>query len=49
MLGSGEQTLVVAKKFGLTAGRVSQLRGLFESSWERLQEEPADRGVQCDA
>ena len=37
MLAVGEKTGVVATRFGLTAGRISQLRTLFERSWEGLQ------------
>ena len=40
MLASGEKTGVVARRFGLTAGRISQLRTLFERSWQRLQDGP---------
>jgi hypothetical protein len=36
-LASGERTCAVAKKFGLTAGRVSQLRAWFRSAWEQFQ------------
>ena len=38
MLAGGEKTSVVAKSFGLTASRISNLRALFERSWQRLQD-----------
>ena len=46
MLATGEKTGVVAERFGLTAGRVSQLRSLFETSWQQLQGELGDREPQ---
>ena len=46
MLATGEKTGVVAKRFGLTAGRVSQLRTFFESSWQRLQGELTGQEIQ---
>jgi hypothetical protein len=36
-LASGEGTAVVAQRFGLTAGRVSQLRRRFQKDWMTLQ------------
>jgi hypothetical protein len=38
-LALGEQTKIVAQRFGLTAGRISQLRGWFRRHWERFQAE----------
>ena len=38
-LDHGEQTNVVAQRFGLTAGRVSQLRAWFRNHWEHFQTE----------
>ena len=38
-LSSGDTTGVVAERFGLTAGRVSQLRRKFEQLWRRFQGE----------
>lgn len=35
-LASGERTLDVAKRFGLTPGRISQYRVLFRDRWERF-------------
>ncbi len=36
-LALGEQTSAVAQRFGLTAGRVSQLRAWFRIHWEQFQ------------
>lgn len=36
-LASGQRTLAVARKFGVTEGRVSQLRREFERSWQHFQ------------
>jgi hypothetical protein len=36
-LALGEPTSVVARRFGLTAGRISQLRGWFRAQWEQFQ------------
>jgi hypothetical protein len=38
-LALGEKTKVVAQRFGLTCGRISQLRGWFRRHWERFQSE----------
>jgi hypothetical protein len=38
-LAVGEPTSVVARRFGLTAGRVSQLRSWFRAQWEQFQGE----------
>jgi hypothetical protein len=40
ILASGENTLVVAKKFNLSAGRISQLRREFRDSWLKFLGEP---------
>jgi len=37
-LALGEQTAVVARRFGLTAGRISQLRASLQSQWIRFQQ-----------
>jgi DNA-directed RNA polymerase specialized sigma24 family protein len=39
MLAGGESTSEAAKKFGVTAGRISQLRLWLKESWERFQGE----------
>jgi hypothetical protein len=39
-LGMGCTTAEVADKYGLTAGRISQLRRSFEKSWAEFQHEP---------
>jgi uroporphyrinogen-III synthase len=39
-LARGEGTGKVARMFGLTAGRVSQLRRELAESWEEFQGEP---------
>jgi hypothetical protein len=36
-LAQGESTSETARRFGLTAGRISQLRGWFRAHWERFQ------------
>ena len=36
-LAAGETTGDAARKFGVTAGRISQLRGWLKASWERFQ------------
>jgi hypothetical protein len=36
---SGEQTKAVADRFGISQGRVSQLRRKFEREWQMLQGE----------
>jgi len=36
-LAGGEQTGSVAQQFGLSCGRVSQLRSWFRAAWERFQ------------
>jgi len=41
-LAAGERTRDTAKKFGLTAGRVSQLRGKLKRNWEKFQGEAVD-------
>lgn len=41
-LASGERTMAVAKKFGISEGRVSQWRKTFPDSWERFQSGNAD-------
>jgi len=38
-LASGETTMVVAERFGLSDGRVSQLRRKFEKLWRTFQGE----------
>ena len=38
MLAAGEKTSVVAKTFGLTPSRISNLRTLFARSWQRLHD-----------
>ncbi len=35
-LAVGETTNAVAQQFGLSAGRISQLRNLFRAHWERF-------------
>jgi len=39
LLAKGETTGATARKFGLSAGRVSQLRGELERSWQVFQAE----------
>jgi hypothetical protein len=38
-LALGEPTCVVARRFGLTPGRISQLRAWFHAHWEQFQTE----------
>jgi hypothetical protein len=40
-LAFGFSTSEVAKKYGVTAGRISQLRRILESSWTDFQGENA--------
>jgi hypothetical protein len=42
-LAAGEFGRGTAKKFGLTAGRISQLRAELKRNWERFQGEQADQ------
>jgi hypothetical protein len=46
-LALGETTNAVAQQFGLSAGRVSQLRGWFLAQWEQFQ--GGERSVGCVA
>ena len=50
MLARGEKTGAVANEFGLSAGRISQLRARFEASWESFQggSNPQDVGTSCE-
>lgn len=48
-LMAGERTLDVSKKFGLSPGRVSQLRREFQEDWERFTADPSDAQVPCAA
>jgi hypothetical protein len=41
-LATGQGTRETAKQFGLTAGRVSQLRGTLKRNWEKFQREATD-------
>ncbi len=41
-LAKGETTKAAAAKFGITAGRISQLRGELEESWEEFQQQAAE-------
>ena len=40
LLATGESTSVVAKRFRVTAGRISQLRRELEALWHQFQGEP---------
>jgi len=40
ILATGETTNAAAKKFGVSAGRISQLRRELEASWAAYQGEP---------
>ena len=40
-LMAGERTLEVADKYGLSPGRVSQMRTQFRDGWRRFQDGPA--------
>jgi DNA-binding NarL/FixJ family response regulator len=40
-LACGCSTSEVARKYGVTAGRISQLRRTFEESWAAFQQEAA--------
>ena len=41
VLAAGETTGAVARRFGLSPGRVSQLRVMFRDHWERFQGAPS--------
>jgi hypothetical protein len=41
-LGAGEATVRVARRFRLSAGRISQLRREFQQDWRAFHGEPAD-------
>ena len=41
-LAAGERTGDVARKFGVSAGRVSQMRGQLKESWEAFGEDGDD-------
>jgi hypothetical protein len=41
-LAAGETGRDTAKKFGLTAGRISQLRNELKRNWQAFQGEPAE-------
>ena len=41
VLATGETTKTAARKFRVSAGRISQLRREFEDSWADFQGEPA--------
>jgi len=43
-LMTGERTQDVSRKFGLTAGRISQLRRDFMEDWRRFCADPAEVG-----
>jgi hypothetical protein len=43
MLATGETTALVAQRFGLSPGRVSQLRQEFKAAWEAFHECPHAR------
>ena len=43
VLARGETTKVTAKRFGLTAGRISQMRREFQDAWWEFQGEAAER------
>jgi hypothetical protein len=40
----GEPTLAVTRRFGLSAGRLSQKRRAWHHDWQRFQGEPAAAG-----
>ena len=43
VLARGETTKVTAKRFGLTAGRISQMRREFQEAWQTFQGEAPER------
>jgi hypothetical protein len=42
-LAAGESGRGTARRFGLTAGRISQLRGELKRNWQAFQGEPAEK------
>jgi hypothetical protein len=47
VLATGESTKLAARQFGVTPGRISQLREELRRSWERFQTEPHLGGSSC--
>ena len=45
VLATGERTSIVAEKFGVSAGRISQLRKELAQSWKKFQGESLDSTV----
>ena len=43
LLATGEKTSIVAEKFNLSPGRISQLRRELAQSWKKFQGEPIVR------
>ena len=41
----GERTMDVSKKFGVSPGRISQLRTDFHIDWSRFTADPGDAGT----
>jgi hypothetical protein len=49
LLATGEKTSIVAEKFGVSAGRISQLRKELAQAWKKFQGEEVDsRAVKAD-
>jgi len=49
VLARGETTKVTAKRFGLTAGRISQMRREFQDAWREFQGETVSHSVKSDS
>ena len=49
VLATGETTGAVARRFGLSPGRVSQLRTMFRGDWERFQGAPRPELTRLEA
>ena len=45
LLATGEKTSIVAEKFGVSAGRISQLRKELAQAWKKFQGEEPDSTV----
>ena len=48
-LASGESTSDVARQFGLSSARVSQIRSLLKASWQRFHERGSEAREPCVA
>jgi hypothetical protein len=45
LLATGERTSIVARRFALSEGRISQIRRLLKQAWQRFQGEEPDAAM----